>query len=219
MNLRPPGPQTGVQCLGAGLMRVARAPRQGGAVVWNIDLAWFDTSGGRVRWLSVIDTGTGIAAEQFVPRFTEAPHLAATLGSGGRLTCPDPVSWLMTEAGWGRGRRTRQRRAPPSTARERGTKAPRVRSGFVPETRAKSAEFAGIRFSSLRRRQCRNIHDLQVKDRLDDTSSAVCHAEGRGFESLQPLSEKPRKREAFLLTRAPSSTLSGPQVKLWVKVR
>jgi hypothetical protein len=80
-----------------------------------------------------------------------------------------------------------------------GPKAARVRSGFVPETRAKSAEFAGIPFSSLRRRQRRNILDLQAKDRLDEASSAACHAEGRGFESLQPLVVKALQSEGFSL--------------------
>ena len=40
---------------------------------------------------------------------------------------------------------------------------------------------------------------LQVKSRRDIASSAVCHAEGRGFESLQPLLKKPRKSRGFLL--------------------
>jgi hypothetical protein len=40
-----------------------------------------------------------------------------------------------------------------------------------------------------------------------------CHAEGRGFESLQPLSKKPSKSEGFLLTRCgfPSQRAIGHQ--------
>jgi hypothetical protein len=78
-----------------------------------------------------------------------------------------------------------------------GPKLARVRSGFVSETRVKSAEFAGIRFSSLRRRHSRNILDLQVKTRLDEAGSPACHAEGRGFESLQRSHESPANRRAF----------------------
>ena len=70
-------------------------------MVWNIDWAWFDTSGGRVRWLSVIDTGTRMAAEQLVPRFTEAAHRAATLRRGRPLNAPT-VSRSMTQADWSR---------------------------------------------------------------------------------------------------------------------
>ena len=101
----------------------------------------------------------------------------------------DPASWPMTEARLGASRRrTRPRRAPaPRQHVNMGLKLARVRSGFVPETRAKSAEFAGIRFSSLRRRQRRNILDLQVKNRLDDASSAACHADGREFEPFRRL--------------------------------
>ena len=36
----------------------------GGRVVWDLDWERFDASGGRVRKLSVIDTGTGMTAEQ-----------------------------------------------------------------------------------------------------------------------------------------------------------
>ena len=38
--------------------------RAGGRVVWDLDRERFDGSGGRVRKLSVIDTGTGMTAEQ-----------------------------------------------------------------------------------------------------------------------------------------------------------
>ena len=71
---------------------------------WNIDWAWFDTSGGRVRWLCVIDTGTRMAAELLVSRFTEAAHLAATRGQDGRLNAPT-VSWPVAQAGLEPGRR------------------------------------------------------------------------------------------------------------------
>jgi len=36
----------------------------GGRVVWDLDWQRFDESGGRVRKLSVIDTGTGMTAQQ-----------------------------------------------------------------------------------------------------------------------------------------------------------
>jgi hypothetical protein len=42
----------------------AQGPVAGGRVVWDIDWLRFDASGGRVRKLSVTDTGTGMTAEQ-----------------------------------------------------------------------------------------------------------------------------------------------------------
>ena len=54
-----------------------------------------------MRSLCLVDTGTGMTAEQFVPRFTEAPHLAATLRSGGRLNAPDR-QLVHDTAGWSR---------------------------------------------------------------------------------------------------------------------
>jgi hypothetical protein len=71
-------------------------------VVWNIDWAWFDASGGRLRWLSVIDPGTGMAAEQLVPPFTEsgAPRPDATERNTA-ITLPT-VSWSMRQAGCSR---------------------------------------------------------------------------------------------------------------------
>jgi len=42
----------------------ARADGAGGRVVWDLDWQRFDASGGRVRKLSVIDTGTGTTPEQ-----------------------------------------------------------------------------------------------------------------------------------------------------------
>jgi hypothetical protein len=42
----------------------AQAPVAGGRIVWDMDWLRFDASGGRVRKLSVIDTGTGMTAEQ-----------------------------------------------------------------------------------------------------------------------------------------------------------
>src|SRR5205085_1733161 len=40
------------------------ADASSGRVVWDLDWERFDASGGRVRKLSVIDTGTGMTAEQ-----------------------------------------------------------------------------------------------------------------------------------------------------------
>src|SRR5450631_599307 len=37
--------------------------------------------------------------------------------------------------------------------------------------------------------------------RTPQQPGSACHAEGRGFESLQPLEEKPSKSEGFLLAR------------------
>src|SRR5258708_3757535 len=42
----------------------AQGPVASGRVVWDMDWLRFDASGGRVRKLSVIDTGTGMAAER-----------------------------------------------------------------------------------------------------------------------------------------------------------
>ena len=42
----------------------AQGPVAGGRVVWDMDWLRFDASGGRVRKLSVTDTGTGMTAEQ-----------------------------------------------------------------------------------------------------------------------------------------------------------
>ena len=42
----------------------ALGDRAGGRVVWDMDWLRFDASGGRLRKLSVIDTGTGMTAEQ-----------------------------------------------------------------------------------------------------------------------------------------------------------
>jgi len=42
----------------------AQGPVAGGRVVWDMDWLRFDASAGRVRKLSVIDTGTGMTAEQ-----------------------------------------------------------------------------------------------------------------------------------------------------------
>jgi hypothetical protein len=122
-------------------------------VVWNIDWAWFDASGGRLRWLSVIDPGTGMAAEQLVPPFTEsgAPRPDATERNTA-ITLPT-VSWSMRQAGCSRAGGGHDGVVlPPPQHVNTGPKLARVRSGFVPETRAKSAEFAGIPFWSLRRR-------------------------------------------------------------------
>ena len=40
-----------------------------------------------------------------------------------------------------------------------------------------------------------------------------------GSSPFSRFKESPANERAFLLTRAPSSTLSAPRVKLWVKVR
>jgi len=42
----------------------AQGPVVSGRVVWDVDWLRFDASGGRVRKLSVTDTGTGMTAEQ-----------------------------------------------------------------------------------------------------------------------------------------------------------
>ena len=44
----------------------AQGPVASGRVVWDMDWLRFDASGGRVRKLSVIDTGTGMTAEQLL---------------------------------------------------------------------------------------------------------------------------------------------------------
>ena len=82
-------------------------------MVWHIDWAWFDTSGGRMRWLYVIDTGSGIAAEQLMPRLTEAAHRAATLRRRGRLDRSDGQLVHGTSRLEPRRRRTLRLRASP----------------------------------------------------------------------------------------------------------
>lgn len=149
--------------------------------MWNIDWAWFDASGGRVRWLSVIDPGTGMAAEQLVPRFTEAAHPGRDATEQRTAQRSDRQLVHGTSRLEPSRRRTRRRRAPPRQHVNMGPRLARVRSGFVPETRAKSAEFAGIRFSSVRRRRRRNIAICRLKNRLDDANSAACHTEGRAL--------------------------------------
>ena len=175
-------------------MRVARAPRPGGrsGVAHRLGVV---RHFGRPDALAVCD-------RHRLRDCCRAAHAAADRsGAPGRdATAPRTARPLRRSAGpWHKPAGA----APPadtttscfpSTAVDMGPKAARVRSGFVQETRAKSAEFAGIRFRAQRRRKRRNTSYLQVKSRRQAASSAVCHAEGRGFESLQPLQGKPRKR-------------------------
>ena len=142
------------------------------------------------------------------PHRSAAPGRDSTERGKSHLSGPRERAHDRSRLGTSR-RRTRQRRAPPSTARERGTKAARVRSGFVPETRAKSAEFAGIRFSSLRGRQRGNVRDLQAESRRDIASSAVCHAEGRGSSPFSRSSGSPANRGVFCCPEHLDSPIRG----------
>jgi hypothetical protein len=53
-----------------------------------------------------------------------------------------------------------------------------------------------------RRDELQNLPDLQVKQARYRARHSACHAEGRGFEPLQPLSETPQMR-GFLVVFVP----------------
>ena len=93
--------------------------------------------------------------------------------------------------------------------RDAGSNLFRIGSGNPPET----CLICGHLVLVMRRADGQNTSCLQAESGVRSASLAACDAEGRGFESLQPLSEKPRcfrsRRSSRRSSRACHSAFSA----------
>ena len=87
----------------------ALGDRAVGRVVWDLDWQRFDASGGRVRKLSVTDTGTGMTAEQLRPYINQLASsgreqsAAANFGVGAKIAAGSRNPHGLEYRSWHRG--------------------------------------------------------------------------------------------------------------------
>jgi hypothetical protein len=82
--------------------------------------------------------------------------------------------------------------------RHAGSNSFRIGSGNPPET----CPICGHLILVMRRADGQNTSCLQAESGIRTASPAACHAEGRGFEPLQPLSKVPARRGVFAGVRS-----------------
>jgi len=90
----------------------AQDPVAGGRVVWDLDWLRFDASGGRVRELSVTDTGTGMTPEQLRQYINQLASSAreqsagANFGVGAKIAAGSRNPHGLEYRSWHRGQGT-----------------------------------------------------------------------------------------------------------------